>query len=172
MKYINSKGETWMGNWVIVEDSLIFNPTRDQILAAGYTEVEDIEEEPTEEVLRARALARKLTEVHNYDQSEAVNSFTINGRTMWLDAQTRQQLRISLDACRDAGRETVTKWFNGVEYTFTIDQWYQMLTAVEVYAADALNVTESHLATLKQLSTKDQIEAYDITAGYPEKIQF
>lgn len=171
-KYIDNEGKLWGGKWVIVEDKLIFNPTEEQILAAGYTAVEEEEEEPTEAVLRARALARKLNEVHEYDKSDAVNSFSINGIDMWLDAQTRQQLRISLDACRDAGRETVSKWFNGTEYTFPIEQWYQMLTAVEVYAADALNVTENHLNALKRLATKDEIEAYDITAGYPQKVSF
>lgn len=171
-KYVDSEGKLWGGKWIILEDKLIFNPTEEQILAAGYTEFSEVEEEPTESVLRARALSRKLVAVHNYDQSDVVNSFTIDGRSMWLDAQTRQQLKISLDACKEAGRETVTKWYNGIEYTFPIEQWYQMLNTIEVYAADALNVTESHIATLKHLSTKDEIEAYDITSGYPEKVSF
>jgi hypothetical protein len=90
---------------------------------------------------------------------------------MWLDAQTRQQLRISLDAMRDAGRETVTKWFDGVEYTYPIEVWYRMLNAVEVYAADALNVTELHRRDLQEIDNLDDLEIYDYTIGYPNKLE-
>jgi len=47
-----------------------------------------------------------------------------------------------------------------------------MLAAVEVYAADALNVTESHKAAINALTTIKDIEDYDFTTGYPEKLEF
>ena len=91
---------------------------------------------------------------------------------MWIDASVRQQLRISLDAMQTLGRETVTKWFDGEQYTYPTSIWYQMLAAVEVYAADALNVTESHKAAINALTTVQEIEDYDFTTGYPEKLEF
>ena len=90
---------------------------------------------------------------------------------MWLDHDLRQQLRISLDALSQAGRENVTKWFDGVEYTYSIDVWYYMLGQVEVYASDALNVTESHKAAINALESIDEVEAYEFS-GYPEKLSF
>jgi hypothetical protein len=45
-----------------------------------------------------------------------------------------------------------------------------MLNALEVYAAEALNVTESHKAAVNALTTIEEIEQYDITTGYPEKL--
>ena len=91
---------------------------------------------------------------------------------MWLDAQTRQQLRISLDALSQACRENVTNWFDGEQYTYPIDVWYYMLRLVEVYASDALNVTEAHKAAIHALTSVSDVEAYDYTVGYPDKLSF
>ena len=131
-----------------------------------------VEPEPTPEELLTRAKASKIANLQAYDSSDAVNSFEVNGKTMWLDASTRQQLRISLDAMQQAGRETVTKWFDGEQYTYPIDVWYYMLAQVEVYASDALNVTESHKAAINALTAVEDVESYDFTTGYPEKLEF
>ena len=145
-------------------------PSVEQLTEWGFQEW--VEPTPTPEQLLERAKASKIAELEAYDQSDAVNSFSVNGQEMWLDAQTRQQLRISLDANQQAGRETVTKWFDGVQYTYPIDVWYYMLGQVEVYAGDALNVTESHKAAINALESIEDVEAYDFTTGYPEKLPF
>ncbi|MBR6275936.1 MAG: DUF4376 domain-containing protein [Prevotella sp.] len=145
-------------------------PSEEQLSAWGFEEWH--EPEPTQEELLERAKAAKIAELEAYDASEAVNGFTIGGVSMWLDAPTRQQLRISLDACYTMGRESASKWFNGVQYTFPINAWYQMLTALEVYAADALNVTESHRAAINGLDSIEAVEGYDYTTDYPSKLSF
>ena len=145
-------------------------PSVEQLEAWGFEEW--VEPASTPAQLLERAKANKIAELEAYDQSDAVNSFSVNGKEMWLDAQTRQQLRISLDANQQAGRETVTKWFDGVQYTYPIDVWYYMLGQVEVYAGDALNVTESHKAAINALESMEDVEAYDFTTGYPEKLSF
>ena len=145
-------------------------PSVEQLEQWGFEEV--IVLDPTPEELLARAKANKIAELETYDGSDAVNSFNVEGKDMWLNAGIRQQLRISLDAMKALGRETVTKWFDGVEYTYPTDTWYQMLAAVEVYAADALNVTERHRANINALRSIEEIEEYDYTEGYPEKLVF
>lgn len=173
--YYNATTQEWYTEGTSITrkiDGGVFSgiPSVEQLTEWGF--VEWIEPAPTPEELLARAKAGKIAELEVYDASDAVNSFSVNGKTMWLDAQTRQQLRISLDAMRDAGRETVTKWFDGVEYNFPTAVWYEMLNAVEVYAADALNVTEGHRAAILSLATVDEVAAYDFTVGYPEKLNF
>lgn len=144
-------------------------PSEQRLAEWGF--VEYIEPTPTPEELLARAKANKIAELEAYDDSE-VNSFSVNGKDMWLDHDLRQQLRISLDALSQAGRENVTKWFDGVDYTYPIDVWYYMLGLVEVYASDALNVTESHKAAINALESVTEVEGYDFTVGYPEKLSF
>ena len=144
-------------------------PSVEQLESWGFKEY--IEPTPTPEELLARAKADKIAELEAYDASDAVNSFSVNGKQMWLDAQTRQQLRISLDAMQQAGRENVTKWFDGEKYAYPIDVWYYMLGQVEVYAADALNVTESHKAAINALESIEEVEGYQFT-GYPPNLIF
>ena len=173
-RYYNPATKEWYteGNSITkyINGSLFSGiPSEERLTEWGYEEwVEPI---PTTEELLARAKADKIAELEAYDASDAVNSFAVNGKQMWLDAQTRQQLRISLDAMQQAGRENVTKWFDGVEYTYPIDVWYYMLGLVEVYASDALNVTESHKAAINALESVEDVEAYQFT-GYPEKLSF
>ena len=144
-------------------------PSVEQLESWGFEEW--VEPTPTPEELLARAKADKIAELEAYNKSDAVDSFTINGKVMWLDHDLRQQLRISLDALSQAGRENVTKWFDGVEYTYPIDVWYHMLGQVEVYASDALNVTESHKAAINALDDIEDVEAYQFS-GYPDKLSF
>ena len=144
-------------------------PSEEQLTEWGF--VEWVEPAPTPEEMLARAKAEKIAALDEYDANE-VNSFSVNGKDMWLDHDLRQQLRISLDALSQAGRETVTKWFDGQAYAFPTVVWFQMLNAVEVYASDALNVTEGHRAAIESLLTVEEVEEYDFTTGYPSKLVF
>jgi len=173
-RYYNSTTKEWYteGNSITKNISNgVFSgiPSVELLESWGYEEW--VEPTPTPEELLARAKANKIAELEAYDGSDAVNSFNVEGKDMWLNAGIRQQLRISLDAMKALGRETVTKWFDGVEYTYPTDTWYQMLAAVEVYAADALNVTESHKAAINALEDIADVEAYEFS-GYPPKLSF
>lgn len=158
---------------LIVGNNQIINPTDDQLIAQGWQEyIEPIPEPPTAMELLAEAKREKIAEIDEYDKSSAVNSFSIGGNNMWLDFELRQQLRTSVEAYQAMNITTVSKWFNNIEYTFTITQWLQMLNALEVYAAEALNVTESHKIAVNALSSIEDVQSYNITTGYPTKISF
>lgn len=131
-RYYNSNTGEWYteGNSITKNISNgVFSgiPSEQRLTEWGFEEW--VEPTPTPEELLARAKASKIAELEAYDASE-VNSFSVNGKDMWLDHDVRQQLRISLDALSQAGRENVAKWFDGVEYTYPIDVWYYMLGLV------------------------------------------
>ena len=168
--WVNGEGVFWKGHTVKIGDRLIVNPSDEQLMEAGYRLYE--EPEPTEEELLEQARMMKLQELEDYDNSEAVNSFVLGGQTMWLTVDERQQLATQINASEAIGRESMTRWFGGVSFTFPLAIWKQMLVAVEVYAGDALNVTEAHKAAINALGTKEEIEAYDFTVGYPEHLVF
>lgn len=167
-QYINDNGEYYDGSSIVIGETRYLSPSEDILEQAGYHKV--VEPEPTQEELLERAKADKIDEIGQYDQSEAVNVFFLAGKPLWLDAQTRQQLRTSINAYRDMGQEIVSKWFDGQEYTFPITLWLTMLNALEVYAGEALNVTESHKDDVMALSSIKAVEEYDITNGYPEPL--
>lgn len=154
-----------------ISNSRIFmgRPTAEQLESWGFTLVE--EHQPTQAELLEQARANKLAELEAYDSSDNVNSFTLNNVPMWLDYQTRQQLRTSIEAYQAQGIEQVTKWFGGVQFTFPTSVWLQMLNRLEVYASEALNVTESHKAAINSLGSISEIDEYDFTVGYPNKVE-
>lgn len=145
-------------------------PTVEQLTAWGF--VEWVEPAPTPEQLLERAKASKIAELEAYDQSDAVDNFTINGNTMWLTVEERQQIATQITANEAAGRTDMTRWFGGNSFTFPLATWKQMLVALEVYAGDAINVTEAHKAAISQLTTVEEVEAYDFTTNYPTKPAF
>lgn len=156
-----------------IQNVVIYNPTEEMILAAGWMIYEppvEPEPEPTEEELTERARENKLMEIDTYDNSRSVNIFYLAGQPLWLDVQTRQTLRISIESYQTMGIESVTKWFNDQQYTFPTTAWLQMLVALEVYAAEALNVTEAHRSAVRHLTSRVEIDEYDVTVGYPEPL--
>lgn len=169
-KIIDNKQVFFKGNVLYTEQGTIINPTEEQMLAAGWLPYTP--PALTAEELLAQAKANKVAEIGPYDQSDAVNQFLLGGAPMWLDAPTRQQLRISIEAYQATGAETVTKWFGGQEFTFPTSAWLRMLNALEVYAAEALNVTEAHKSAVNALDSVDAVAGFDITAGYPDKLNF
>ena len=164
-RYINDNGEYYNGRSVVYNDQLIINPDEATILAAGYHKVEDVEPDPLVIAKQAR-----LADIDDEDNSKEV--FTIGGQQMWLGHELRQQLKTSVEAYIATGRDTVTKWFNGQEFTFPCNVWLQMLAVLEVYAAEVLNTTEAHKAAVMALDSIENIENYDITAGYPQPLAF
>ena len=118
------------------------------------------------------AKKRKISEIDEYDASDSVNCFYLGGQPMWLTYSEREQLATQISAHEAVGRDTMTRWFSGHEYTFPIAVWKQMLLALEIYAGDTLNVTESHKAAVGAMDDADKVIAYDFTVGYPDKLVF
>jgi len=173
MKYYKIiDGETvfFKGSVLRIGTKTIINPTQEHMLAAGWLVYE--EPEPTNAEKLAAAKAEKIAQIEAYDSSEYVEQFTINDTPMWLGHELRQQIRTSADAYEANGFETMTKVFDGIEYTFPINTWRQMLNALEIYASEALNTTERHKSTVMAMTRRKDVEDYDYTTDYPEKLVF
>lgn len=112
----------------------------------------------------------KLKEIDKYDTSSAVNSFTFKGQSLWIDKATRVGLVNSITIEKNAGKETTTLWFNNKEFTIPIDIALYMLSAIELYALECYNITARHKAEVSKLEDINNINNYDITADYPQKL--
>ena len=110
-----------------------------------------------------------------YDSSEAVNSFSFGGIPMWLDKATRVGLKLRFEAELALGKETTTLWLNGMNFTLPLSgegNAMNVLTALELYASASYDVTQMHLAMVAQMTTAEEVLAFDWTSGYPEKLAF
>ena len=114
----------------------------------------------------------KIAEINAYDKSDAVNSFTLAGKQIWLDKDTRVGLVNSIGIEKESGRMNTTLWYNAEKYVIPVDTALQMLNRLELYALDCYNVTQSHIAAVKSLSDAGQVEAYNYKTGYPEQLNF
>lgn len=178
MKRYTKDGVTkYASEIVITKDGMTTtNPTEEMILADGW--VEYIEPEPTpapektEEEKLAIAKRDKKRNISYYDKSSAVNRFYISDTPMWLDKETRTGLKLRFEAEIAMGKTDTTLWADGVQYPLSLETAIQMLYALEVYASMCYDQTQAHLAAIDALTTVEEVEAYDHTSGYPEKLKF
>ena len=169
-KEIDGQTVFFTGKVLYTDEATIVNPSEEQLLANGWQVY--VEPEPSDAEKLAAAKAEKIVQIDMYDASDAVEQFTINDVPMWLGHELRQQIRTSAIAYRASGYTEMTKVFNGAEFTFEIDTWIQMLNALEVYAAEALNTTERHKHAIELMNNIQEVIDYDYTQDYPAKLNF
>jgi hypothetical protein len=144
------------------------NPSQEQIIADGWVEyIEQVLPLTLEEVKQ-----RKINDIILYDGSGAVNEFSIGGVPMWLDKATRAGLLLRFEAEVKVGRTETTLWNEGQSYTLPLEQAQQILIALELYASACYDNTQSHIAEVQKLESKEAVESYDYTTGYPAKLNF
>jgi hypothetical protein len=169
----------WFKNVLVVDGMQIINPSEEQLINAGYVEfVHPIKEEPTEEELLRKAKEEKLKRLHEYDSSKSVNVCYIRygGQSIsyWADKHERDALKSAIRDYIALGKTEYRLDLRemGFSITLSCELLLQMLAALEVYATECYNKTTDHEFAIKSLTTKDEMEAYDFTVGYPEKIVF
>lgn len=114
-----------------------------------------------------------LEEIARYDDSSAVNEFSIGGKKVWIPKDTRLGLRNNVSDTEAIGGTEVTFWFAGFgSLTVKTDAAKQMLVALENYAFACYNVTAEHKANVEALTSVEDVLGYDYTKGYPDKLNF
>jgi hypothetical protein len=116
--------------------------------------------------------AKKILKLEQYDSSVDVNSFTLNGVNAWLDASTRSNYLNSINAAEVLGFENLSFYIGENEFEVSVALAKQMLASIQLYADQCYIVTMKHKVAIESLETIEDIDAYDITTGYPEKLIF
>ena len=169
-KTINGKQVIKHANKIVInKDGMnIFNPKEEMILADGWVEYVAPVYEPTLEDIKRY----KKEEILHFDSSDEVNQFTINGMPVWLDKATRAGLMLRFQAETAIGKTNTTLWYESKEFALTIENAIKMLYAIEVYASACYDNTQKHISIIDTFETKDEVENYDYTTGYPDKLEF
>lgn len=166
-KYIVTVGEhaSWLGDGFVEVAQKAYDrqPTEDEIS----------EFEKTYYNARLDAAKRdKLAEISEYNTSENVDGFLLNGTRHWLTLEERKSAKLSTDAHITLGHETTEQYLSGVPYTLPCQTLILMLAQLEVYALECLNNALRQKAEVEALTTVEEVEAYDITQGYPDMLSF
>ena len=117
-----------------------------------------------------KAKKEKLAAILAYDTSSDVNGFMLNGNKVWLDKETRVGLMNSTQITRDMGQDTTTMWFDGYKLEVRCDMAIMLLSSLEMYALECFNVTAAHKKAVSELTTIEEVEAYDYKVGYPKQL--
>lgn len=118
----------------------------------------------------AYVIRSKVAEIEAYDTSDKVNGFMLNGMTVWLDKATRVGLMNSTTIAKAAGQQTTILWLGDIKLEVDCDKAIQLLSALEMYALECFNVTAAHKAAVTELKTIKEVEAFDVTADYPQQL--
>lgn len=119
----------------------------------------------------AYAIRSKVAEIEAYDTSDKVNGFVLNGMTVWLDKATRVGLMNSTTIAKASGQQTTTLWLGEVKLEVDCDKAIQLLSALEMYALECFNVTAAHKKAVSELTSVEEVEAFDVTADYPQQLE-
>ena len=129
---------------------------------------EEMPSEPPTDIDMAKAA--KIAQIAAYSDSDAVNSLTFNGLKTWLKPNVRANYLVSLDAAELLGETDITFVVEGVQASLPIKQVRLLLAKIQRYADACFIVTERHKIAVKALQTVEEVESYDYTKGYPEKL--
>ena len=118
-------------------------------------------------VIAKEKLFNKISE---YDKSDEVNGFLLNGELFWLDRETRMSVSYSTSQEKALGNETTTIWLGGKSMVLPCEIALGLLSQLEVYAKKCYNKTAEHKAAVDKLKTLEDVESYDYKSGYPERL--
>lgn len=168
MKYIDKQGN-FAPKAIELDGKWILNPTVEQYERAGYTQF--VEPMQTEDELLKQAIAAKHEEIKEYDKSSAVNSFTLDGLSAWINREDRIGTRKAIELIKASGKQECEIWLQGVKLKVNCDLALALLDEVGRYAYDAYNCTQSHIHAVSLLKSIEEVEKYDYTQGYPKKLE-
>ena len=118
----------------------------------------------------ARAKREVLKKIEDYDKSSTVNGFVLNGAVVWLDKATRVGLMNSTTIAKAMGNDTTVLWLGDMRIEVGCDKAIQLLSALEMYALECFNVTAAHRKAVSAMGSVEDVEAFDVTEGYPDRL--
>lgn len=173
-RYYNETTGSWYteGNTITlqIDGHTLFSgvPTVEQLTEWGYT----LYVEPVHVRTLEEAKAEKTVEIYDYDASQAVNEFIVNGSGAWFDKETRSNFRGSLSDAELLGETTVSVPINGNVVTLPIQQAKLFLAQIQRYADACTIITANKIAEVQALQTIEEVDNYNVTVGYPIKLSF
>lgn len=164
-QYINKEtGEVYNDRHIKVGEDFIINPSEETLLEHGYERVEMPENK------LQQAIDAKVAEILAYNESDAVNSFLLDGVVKWVVLNKRFVIQHDIRLDIEEGKENSEIWLDGHKLVLNSKVALQLINAIERYAYEAHNATQAHIFAVKNLTSVDEVEKYDHTANYPQKL--
>jgi hypothetical protein len=167
-KYIKDEVIITAGTPIRYDNKVIISPTEADYLAHGWKEyIEPVHIKTLEEIK-----ADKIKEIEAYDISDNVNSFIVAEGHYWVNKADRVGLMNSTNILKANGVTNATFWLGHTKYIVSCDDLISMLSQLEMYALNCYYTTEAHIAAINAMDNIEDVNSYNITLNYPEKLTF
>lgn len=174
----NELGKTYYdfldNKWVLLSEGQV--KFHEEHPEASIKEVFDMELFPTpKEHVRDinDAKHEKLRDIDTYDNSESVNSFTINDEiTTWFSKTERSNYKNSIESAKLLDVKELSLFINGNLMTIPTEVAERLLAAIQLYADACYIVTQQHKNVVEAMTEIEDVDNYDYTVGYPERLNF
>lgn len=166
-KYIKDNKIITEGTPINIGNGICYNPSEEIYLSAGWQVYE-------EAIVRTLEIAKqeKIDSIINYDISNNVNNFIVNGQSVWISKADRVGLMNSTNIEIASGKTSTTLWLNNIPLIIPCVTLINMLSELEEYALQCYNITEQHKAAILELDNIDDVDNFDITLDYPTQLVF
>lgn len=169
---IGSTYEDFLDNkWVeLTEEQLKFKEDNPH---AGVRNVIEMTISENIELTIEQVKAIKINELKIYDSSEKVNSFTVNNTIFaWFTPEERSNYANSINAAKLLNQNNLIFAINDNILQVSTERAELMLASIQLYADNCYMVTKQHEIAINNLSNIEEINNYDFTQGYPNKLNF
>ena len=167
--YLNNK-------WVLLAvDQVAFHKEHPE---ASVEEVWNMQIAPEPPRTLEQAKAEMINNINNYDTSDNVNAFNVHDNEHditfegWFTPEERSNYKSSIDAAKLIGVSALTFFIGDIELEVTPTQAEYMLAQIQLYADQCYIVTKGHKIEVNSLETIEEVDEFDYTADYPQKINF
>lgn len=115
----------------------------------------------------------KIADIDAYDNSEAVNGFSIDGipGTYWFTAQERTVYKQSIDSAKLLNKPTVSVFLGETPVTLPVEKAEYLMAVIQDYADNCSLVTTRHKLTVQKLDSIEKVDTYNFTIGYPKNLE-
>lgn len=173
--FILKGGDTYTSEIYCAEDAELQD--YEVVAYSDYLRVENKKKYEGKTIEEAKEML--LAEIEAYDTSSAVNGFYLNGMLIpWSkddpsspNVDKRMGLRQNIADKVALGEENISIWMKGVSFTMPCAQAEALMRSIENYAYECFNVTAAHKKAVSELNSIEEVEKYDITAGYPAQLR-
>ena len=178
-RYYNPTTEKWYTEGQTITHHIpngVFSGIPNESMLAEWGDEEWNESAPTPEQLLEQAKDSKLSALEAYDSSDVINSFRVNigneAVDAWFSPEQRANYKNSLDSAELLGMEVVHPVINGISVGLPVSYAKTALARIQLYADACFGTTEAHKAAIAALTSIEDVERYDFTTGYPERLVF
>lgn len=169
-------GNTWedflANKWVLLTKKQV--AFRNENPTAKISEVFNTTLDTTSNTKTLESVKNQMySKIDSYDNSDAVNQFTVNDElTGWFTPTERANYKTSVDAAKLLNVDLLQFYMEDVLLDVNTTDAETMLAQIQLYADRCFIVTKQHKAAVEALTSIEDVEAYDYTKGYPDKLNF